>query len=970
MAELPDEVATAVDRHVNDLLDGAPARAADLPHRATWDPASRTLEVEYPDGVRARVVLQVNSSLPPGHPAVLRPAMDFVDGAWRQSEPAGVVLPAHAPPDAAARADLVRQELDNAWRTLHQQFDGVRPGEPLPEPVHGPGLAPAGRDSDVSLAALEEGDPDVPVLDADALTFRDATPSQPVPPRPLTPEAVRSMLADRTLPDQLAGWVREHLATRADDGSFVPRPADEIAATVRRLEQEAAQAVAAPARPITAAAVPDSQLHGYGRDVADPAAVLRTGRDELDAILHLAADDAPVRGVRLDLTTVEADSLPQRAVARSVPVDAQGRDLPPGTVPPDGGGYRIELSDRAADLAITRAVAHEVAELSAILQRAADGLDLSVPDVLRPGDVADGARLSPHDAGRLAEVDVLARLLGDPEHAAYARSELAALRDHLGLRPDEPGSAARRDLADPHLTPGGRAALDDVGFKLSDEANERIFRDGIVPDRLAGATTQQHPVVVFVGGQTGAGKTAITDMIKLALEQRGRYINVNMDFYNPYHPAFDRLQAADETTASAHVRPDGEVWWDKAQGYAIEHRNDVVLETAMRTAAEFEDIAARFRAAGYRVETAIVAVPEASSRLGVLDRFWREVEAAGHGRYVERASHDATYAGVMRAASALDAGRFSDSVFVFRRGGEMLYSNHLDADGQWVRPPATAEAVHAERTRVWTTAEDRWFTTAVERLREAIDPRWRPEVDEIAELGRSLSPSARAADDGPRALPAAPDAGTPARPPGPEPAAGPEPGAAVEPDAGPEPRAAPEPGARPEPGAAVEPGVAPARPVDVADALRGEPPAPPTAAPPARDTDAAEVHDAAPDPADVPQARWPGYPALAENPLSWSDRMHIVYGDELDDYSGGHLSGTGRPGKTEFPPAWDEERIAHEVVETVRNPHTAEEQFDGTWLVTAVRDGVVVGVYLRPDGTIATGFPIEGPGVTRNPRGE
>ncbi|HEU4421334.1 MAG TPA: hypothetical protein VFR67_02205, partial [Pilimelia sp.] len=107
VAELPDEVATAIDRHVNDLLDGARTRAADLPHRATWDPASGILTVEYPDGVRARVVLQVNSSLPPGHPVVLRPAMDFVDGAWRQSEPAGVVLPAHAPPDAAARADLV-----------------------------------------------------------------------------------------------------------------------------------------------------------------------------------------------------------------------------------------------------------------------------------------------------------------------------------------------------------------------------------------------------------------------------------------------------------------------------------------------------------------------------------------------------------------------------------------------------------------------------------------------------------------------------------------------------------------------------------------------------------------------------------------------------------------------------------------------------------------------------------------------
>jgi Zeta toxin len=37
----------------------------------------------------------------------------------------------------------------------------------------------------------------------------------------------------------------------------------------------------------------------------------------------------------------------------------------------------------------------------------------------------------------------------------------------------------------------------------------------------------------------------------------------------------------------------------------------------------------KFRAAGYRIETAIVAVPEASSRLGGLDRFWNEFQRDG-----------------------------------------------------------------------------------------------------------------------------------------------------------------------------------------------------------------------------------------------------------------------------------------------------------------------------------------------------
>jgi len=41
----------------------------------------------------------------------------------------------------------------------------------------------------------------------------------------------------------------------------------------------------------------------------------------------------------------------------------------------------------------------------------------------------------------------------------------------------------------------------------------------------------------------------------------------------------------------------------------IEHRFDALLESAMQTEAEFEDIARRFGAAGYRVEAALMAVP-------------------------------------------------------------------------------------------------------------------------------------------------------------------------------------------------------------------------------------------------------------------------------------------------------------------------------------------------------------------------
>jgi glycosyltransferase involved in cell wall biosynthesis len=933
VAELPDAVAGVVDRHVAGLLRGQPAAAVDQPYRATWDAASRTLTAHYPDGLAVRVVLQVNSALPSGHPTVVRPPLELVDGVWRQAEPAGVVLPAHAPADPAVRAGFVHSELTNAWRTLHDELHAaVRPHTD----AHW-------------LAALEEGPFDVPVLGADQITFRDAAAVEPVAPRPLTPETVRQTLADPAAPQQIVRWMQEHLAVRAEDGSFVPHSAEEIAATVARLQDDATRAIAGsigphggdelhksgaartnldiwqnggevaqtvesvldvarlididltgirivlvvdadeiryldaqeasaytpvelagaeirlgpasfadgetlavtvahehahveqlragvdvststrrsledaayaregpaleryrarsgsgshgaegavldrdgvrspasgrpagigdaaggrdharggppgrgdghaddragggvrdsggpqnrphhappgtdgpnaggrgpradqldlsrpldrPAEPpadpahgfwtdppwvreerrpsvdelipssdaevaawgdpirqevarqldgrefaglrlrldlsdpnsvsvmrhditvradildperghvgqtvrvfhrdhdgslyaehialrlspdvqgrgfgsewnrfledwyrysgvhhieihasssvggfasarggydwapntehranavlgrlraemraldesiaelrqqreaaqqvldraarhpfgsanyptpfevahagwngqhgrdatwigkramlgadwkgvkpisdggllhprprITAAEVPHSQFHAYGREVPEPDVVTAAARAASDGIVGRLPPDAPLHGLRVDVVAADADGM-AGAVARSVPLE--------------DGGYRIEVSDRAADLVIERAVAHEVAELSAILDRAANGLDLTPPDALRSGEVVDGTRLSPHDLGRLAEMDVLTRMLDDPARAGYARSELAALRDHLGLRPDQPGAAARRQLVEEHLGTGALSAL-------------------------------------------------------------------------------------------------------------------------------------------------------------------------------------------------------------------------------------------------------------------------------------------------------------------------------------------------------------------------------------------------------------------------------------------------------------------------------------------------------------------------------
>ncbi len=121
---------------------------------------------------------------------------------------------------------------------------GAIPPQPSPDPA-GPAPPHEAPHDPAPLASLEEPiGADVPVVDADQVSFRDVAPAQPAEPRALTPEWVRDTLAAPKMPEQIVRWVREHLMEPAEDGTMVPKSAVEIDATIARLQAEAAQAVA------------------------------------------------------------------------------------------------------------------------------------------------------------------------------------------------------------------------------------------------------------------------------------------------------------------------------------------------------------------------------------------------------------------------------------------------------------------------------------------------------------------------------------------------------------------------------------------------------------------------------------------------------------------------------------------------------------------------------------------------------
>ena len=96
---------------------------------------------------------------------------------------------------------------------------------------------------------------------------------------------------------------------------------------------------------------------------------------------------------------------------------------------------------------------------------------------------------------------------------------------------------------------------------------------------------------------------------------------------------------------------------------------------------------------------------------------------------------------------------------------------------------------------------------------------------------------------------------------------------------------------------------------------------------------------------------------------------HILDGDKT---GGGHRHGTGKPGKTEFPADWDEQKVLATILDVARRPDSTpgHQEWNDRWVVRGTRDDVGIVAVIERDGRIWTAWPLPGgAGVVKNPEG-
>ncbi|MDR2924992.1 MAG: zeta toxin family protein [Azoarcus sp.] len=202
---------------------------------------------------------------------------------------------------------------------------------------------------------------------------------------------------------------------------------------------------------------------------------------------------------------------------------------------------------------------------------------------------------------------------------------------------------------------------------LTDREAAKLAQD-YYSEKAAGATAQEAPTMVLVGGQPGAGKSTAVGAAIADLSRKGGFIHIDADVF---HEKVEELKEGRFTSSQTHA--DCKKIAERVRGHAFEGRRNILEEGLFRHHNSLSGLAGHAREAGYRCELVAMAVSREESRLGVLARRERVRDDSGYVRDVPESKQDLGYGGFTENLLK-DAGKF-DRVRVMNRESDLLYDS-------------------------------------------------------------------------------------------------------------------------------------------------------------------------------------------------------------------------------------------------------------------------------------------------------
>ncbi|KGE10491.1 toxin [Burkholderia gladioli] len=241
--------------------------------------------------------------------------------------------------------------------------------------------------------------------------------------------------------------------------------------------------------------------------------------------------------------------------------------------------------------------------------------------------------------------------------------------------------------------------MDTIPDLVMQRAYARVEREA-----LEGSREQAAPTAILLGGQPGAGKTALARQAMAELGARGGAVLIDADRMRENLPQYSQLLRQNPQHAADLTHVEAGRWSGRLTSAASEARRNLVIDGTMRNPESLRNLARRLNERGYTLEVRGVAMPGDVSLTRAQMRTEREIATTGVGRVVNPQQHDQAYAGMVETVALLEREKAVNRIRIVDRHHREIYRNELH-QGDWREPPAAADAITRERGRPMTHEE-------------------------------------------------------------------------------------------------------------------------------------------------------------------------------------------------------------------------------------------------------------------------
>lgn len=274
-------------------------------------------------------------------------------------------------------------------------------------------------------------------------------------------------------------------------------------------------------------------------------------------------------------------------------------------------------------------------------------------------------------------------------------------------------------------------------YKLSNQELDQISKD-VVEIEVSTLSSQTKPIIIFTGGQAGAGKSKITD------DQEARFNEdiaiVDSDRYRGKHPKAIEIGDLYPSIASNATHQAGAGISNRVRDAAFDKSANILFDQTSRTPDGIKAITDRGKSqpVPYNVELHVIATDLDNSRMRVHSRYETGGGAPGGGRYVDEAFQKVSYDGIGDTVKAIEDEKVVDRIAIYDKKGKMIYDNSLK-NGEWEKEPKAHETLLNERDRELSLSEKRELSQGWQRVKFQMDQRRasieEPGIVEIANKG-------------------------------------------------------------------------------------------------------------------------------------------------------------------------------------------------------------------------------------------